>query len=84
MKRIDLQTSSNCELPEKDELAHHTPGCRGVWGRMGGLVSSASSPSPWATELLVSLRPALHHLTRSLVSQLRKGAKRKEGRMIAP
>lgn len=59
------------------------PGCRGVWGRAGVVVSSASPSSPWATEPLVSPKPALHHLTGSLVSQLRKGARRKEGGWIA-
>lgn len=59
------------------------PGCRGVWGRAGVVVSSVPPSSPWATESLVSLKPAHHHLTGSLVSQLRKGAKRKEGRWVA-
>lgn len=49
-----------------------------------GVPISASSSSPWATEHLVSLRPALHHLTLSLVSLPRKEAKRNDGKMIAP
>lgn len=44
--------------------------------------TSASSSSPWATEPLVELKPALRYLTASLVSQPRKEAKRNDGRMM--